>query len=65
MASKLDRGERKTDNGMEEGVPDEFCVCMKPLWRTHGVSGIFIRQDVRRGLGLSFYLQGIHNIGVD
>lgn len=57
MASKLDRGERKTDNGMEEGVPeDEFCVCMKPLWRTHGVSGIFIRQDVRRGLGLSFCL---------
>ena len=50
---------------MKEGVPDEFCVCMKTLWRTHGASGIFIRQGVRRGLGLSFYLQGIHNTGVD
>lgn len=50
---------------MKEGVPDEFCVCMKPLWRTHGASGIFIRQGIRRGLGLSFYLQGIHNTGVD
>ena len=51
---------------MEERVPDEFCVCMKPLLRTHGVSGIFIkRQGERRGLGLSFYLQGIQNIGID
>lgn len=67
MGWKMDREGRKEKQRWWLGgrVPDEPWMCLKPVLRPHRVSGIFIRPGVRRGLGLSFCLQGAHDIGVD